>query len=52
MRELIAEYVFLPQPGPSVIAAWAAKILFPPTPPRAVHQNLRFNGVSNGRQGR
>ena len=29
MRERLAQLMFLPNPGPSVFAAWAARLLFP-----------------------
>lgn len=37
MRERLGDYVFVPEPGPSIVAKWVAKILFPVTEPRPVH---------------
>lgn len=33
MRERLAQFVFMPDPGPSIFAVWAARLLFPPAEP-------------------
>ncbi|MDE0595788.1 MAG: hypothetical protein OSB65_11130 [Roseibacillus sp.] len=30
MGERLAQFVFMPEPGPRIFAAWAARLLFPP----------------------
>lgn len=34
MRERLGDYVFVPEPGPSIVAKWVAKILFPSADPK------------------
>jgi hypothetical protein len=39
MLERIAQFVFVPEPGPSVLAAWIARVLFPPRKDNDTHRD-------------